>query len=173
MAQTLYKWLDEGRITPYQKRSWPVRKGAWTPVVADPVLCERGWHGIELGNIIVHLQNDTQTLWIVETRGKVIGLGGEKFAAEQMRLVDKVGTCTPELLRLTACDIAESCLAAFESFVPGDDRPRKAIEVARRFGAGMATDEERSAAESAARSAAWSAADQMLLARLESSGGAK
>ena len=54
-------------------------------------------------------------------------------------------------LRLMACDFAEAALV----YVPaGEDRPRLAIECARRFAAGDATHEERAAA----RDAAWAAA---------------
>ena len=72
--------------------------------------------------------------------------------------------------RLFACDCAESVLPIFERLRPKDDRPRLAIEVARRFAAGDATGEElvaaqavawsaaRAAAQAAAWSAAWSAA---------------
>ena len=62
-------------------------------------------------------------------------------------------------LRLMACDFAEAALI----YVPaGEDRPRQAIEVARRFAAGDATREElaaaRDAAWDAAGAAAWAAA---------------
>ena len=58
-------------------------------------------------------------------------------------------------LRLMACDFAEAALI----YVPaGEDRPRQAIEVARRFAAGDATREELSAAGDSARSAAGGAA---------------
>jgi len=57
-------------------------------------------------------------------------------------------------LRLMACDFAEAALI----YVPaGEDRPRQAIEVARRFAAGDATREELSAAWAAAGDAAWAA----------------
>lgn len=39
---TYYKWLDDGCVTPLTRTPWPVPVGEWTPVVTDPVLCERG-----------------------------------------------------------------------------------------------------------------------------------
>ena len=58
-------------------------------------------------------------------------------------------------IRLLACDFAETAL----KYVPaGEDRPRLAIETARRFVAGSATCEELAAAGAAARAAAWAAA---------------
>jgi hypothetical protein len=75
-------------------------------------------------------------------------------------LAGRVGT--PEsTLRLCACDIAETVL----KYVPaGEDRPRQAIEVARRYAIGEATDEELStawksamkASENAYHGATWS-----------------
>ena len=61
-------------------------------------------------------------------------------------------------LRLMACDFAEAALV----YVPeGEDRPRQAIEVARRFARGEATRDEMDAASDAALAAAratWDAA---------------
>ena len=58
-------------------------------------------------------------------------------------------------LRLVACDFAKAVLI----YVPaGEDRPRRAIECARRFAAGDATREELAAARDAARDAAGDAA---------------
>ena len=74
-------------------------------------------------------------------------------------------------IRLFACDCAERVLPIFEEKHPNDNRPRNAIEVARRYANGEATKEEldaawaaasagsaASAAERAAASAAWDAA---------------
>lgn len=54
-------------------------------------------------------------------------------------------------MRLFACDCAESALSRYEAKYPNDDRPRKAIEVARRYANGEATLEELDAA----RKEAW------------------
>ena len=61
----------------------------------------------------------------------------------------------PHICRLFAADCAERVLHLFESERPDDDRPRKAIEVARNTNA---TDRERADAGDAARAAAWAAA---------------
>ena len=63
--------------------------------------------------------------------------------------------------RLLACDYAEHVLHIFEAKYPDDDKPRKAIEVSRRYARGEATDAELSAAWNAvgaAARAAWYAA---------------
>ena len=60
--------------------------------------------------------------------------------------------------RLLACDYAEHVLHIFEAKYPDDDKPRKAIEVSRRYARGEATDAELSAAWTAAGADAWIAA---------------
>jgi hypothetical protein len=57
-------------------------------------------------------------------------------------------------LRLLACDFAERALPVWETAYPEDDRPRQAIDTARRFVRGEATAEELEVAAVAARSAA-------------------
>ena len=68
----------------------------------------------------------------------------------------------PIKLRLFACDCAEQALPIFEKVYPDDKRPRKAVETARLFAEGKATQKEldaaRYAAGTAARTAAWYAA---------------
>lgn len=66
--------------------------------------------------------------------------------------------CTLEsndrLARLFACDCAAHVLPLFEAAHPSDSRPRQAIEVARRFAMGEASNEELNAAWAAAWAAA-------------------
>ena len=49
-------------------------------------------------------------------------------------------------VRLFAADCAEHVLHFYEDKYPGDNRPRKAIEMARKFARGKATGEEFAAA---------------------------
>ena len=63
-----------------------------------------------------------------------------------------------ELLRLFACWCTEQAIHLFEKKHPDDNRPRVAIEVARRFAFGEATQDEIDAAKDAARAAAKAAA---------------
>jgi len=61
-------------------------------------------------------------------------------------------------IRLLACDFAEHTLPIFEKRYPDDRRPRKAVEVARKFAEGKATKKELIAAWAAAWAAAGDAA---------------
>ena len=65
-----------------------------------------------------------------------------------------------KIARLLACDYAERVLPIFEKSLPGDMRPRRAIETSRRFANGLASQAELAAAGDAARTAraaAWAA----------------
>jgi len=61
-------------------------------------------------------------------------------------------------IRLFACECAERVLPLYETKYPNDNRPRQAIETARRFANGQATLAGLAAARDAARVAAWAAA---------------
>ena len=66
---------------------------------------------------------------------------------------------SPQQRRLFACDCAEHVLLYFERFQPQDKRPRVAIEVARQFALGKATQEELHTACGDAEGAAWNAGE--------------
>ena len=157
-TQTYYKWLLPNRVTPIQKKTWPVRVKKWT-AEESPVICQSGWHGVLRKDILKHLpQTDIAELWEVEVRGELVH-GNDKFAAPQMRLVRKVATTDARMLRLFACDAAQDVLWIFEKERPNDTRVRDCIEVARRYAIGEATEKERAAAGDAAGDAAWAAGD--------------
>ena len=78
------------------------------------------------------------------------------------KMEDRKGWPTRKQAVLLACLFAEDVLPMFEKKYPDDNRPRRAIEIARLWCAGKATlDEIRAAwdaARDAARAAAWAAA---------------
>lgn len=138
--------------------------GAWAPPIPDPIPCERGYHGIEDAHLIDWVGEvfDVE-LWRAEARGQIEchGAPGDypKLACAEMRLVARVEAWNASTLRLFAADCAERVLPRFERERPNDPRPRQAIETARRFARGEATQGERTAAEAAARAAARAAAE--------------
>ena len=153
----LYKWMLPENRTAVQNKIWPVEVGEWT-AKETPVLCESGWHGMEEKHVLTHLPSQIgASLWVVETRGKRVD-GDDKFCAPQMKLAYKIGTTTERNLRLFAADCAENVLPIFWKVRPDDDRPKQAIDVARRYANGQATDQERDAAGDAAGAAAGDAA---------------
>ena len=77
-----------------------------------------------------------------------------KIVVREARLLRQLDTWNDRTARLFACDCASQALPIFEKQHPGDNRPRQAIETARRFANGQATHNELAAA----RAAAWAAA---------------
>ena len=153
-----YKWLRPDGTTAVTGAPWPVAVGEWTPA-ESPVLCRSGWHAMAERDVLTHLPSTLGSrLYRVSVRGEVVD-GDNKIAAASMRLDDMLGVTTEENLRLFACDVARDVLPLFESHSPGDDRPRRAIEVAGRYATGHATAAELSAAEAAAWAAAGAAAE--------------
>jgi hypothetical protein len=92
----------------------------------------------------------------VELRGKMLIDEDWACARERVTLAGPVDVSRE--LRIFACDCAERALPAFEAEHPDDDRPRRAIEVARRFADGDATMAEMQDAWDAAWDAAQAAA---------------
>jgi Membrane protein involved in colicin uptake len=111
----------------------------------DP--CESGWR--KLLNHLGKTEADDELLPFLT----ILESNGIKDAVWSLR------TCEDErAVRLFACDCAESVLHIFEEAHPNDDCPRKAIEVARKYANGEATQEELDAAAYAAEDAAADAA---------------
>ena len=158
MTDRLYKWMlrrDGQLVTAVQKNPWPVAVGGWT-AKESPVLCESGWHGMAEKDVLQHLPSELGAeLWVVETRGRRL-IGDDKFAAPRMRLVECIGVTDDSNLRLFACDVAEDAMSLIDS---PDPRSVQAVEVARRFAVGEATEGELAAARDSAREAARGAAE--------------
>ena len=158
------KFLEPGAVGPYSGYVFTPSSDAWLlprPVVA----CSSGYHFATIENLVNWARPEA---YEIETRGAV-GLG-DKSAAESIRFVRQLH-CDDRVLRHFAADCAEACLPLFERERPRDDRPRRAIEVARRFADGQATLGELAVAGAAAgaavggaavgaaaRAAAWAAA---------------
>ena len=131
------------------------KPGRWMPRVTDINPCERGYHVFSRKDILEWVN---ATLYEAEIRGETID-NGDKTVAESARLIRPVSGWTDRTLRLHACRVAEDVLPIYEREYPDDDRPRKAIETARRHADGKATDSELAAARDAARDAARAAED--------------
>lgn len=126
------------------------KPGRWMKAVKDIEPCVRGYHVFERKDILTWVN---ATLYECEVRGKTID-HGDKIVAESCRLIRPVPGYNERTLYLFACRVAENVLSLFEAQYPDDDRPRIAIETARRYADGQATDDELAAAWDAARAAA-------------------
>ena len=152
---TLYKTLDgtagsygNGDYSDYLPKG--KRPGKWLPKVT-PELCESGYHYCT--DPLYCLSHYGPDLYEVEVRGKVVS-GGDKCAAEQMRLVRRVDCWTDENLRLFAVDCAR---ISVNRYAQDDQRGllHACLDVTTAY---AECGEEWAAARDAARDAAWAAA---------------
>ena len=155
-----YKILKDGKSCNGGSAEWflptKCKPGKWMPAVEGKLVpCQSGYHIVKADDILQWVVPDAQ-IFEVEPRGRV-QYAGDKGVCTSVRLIKQLGW-DDRIARLFACDCAEHTLSIFEKKYPDDKRPRRTIEVARRFTEGKATQEELAAAEAAARDAAEAAA---------------
>ncbi len=137
------------------ERPWEVGE---TRTIKDPskiALCKYGYHSSPtLWDALHYAPGPVACLVEISKPIQSNGSDGDRKSVSAKRKLIKTVNIDREL-RLFACDCAERDQ-------PNNKRPRKAIEVARRFANGQATQEELTAAwdaaRDAARDAAWDAA---------------
>ena len=134
--------------------SW--EPGEWREATGDLVMCGNGLHGCDGERQLVQWLGPL-LVCEMEYDGEVVR-GEDKVIGRRARLLRRIEAWNERTARLFACDCAERVLPIFERARPGDNRPRAAIETARRFANGAAAREELSAARAAAWAAAWAAA---------------
>jgi len=130
------------------------KPGKWLPKIDDIVMCQSGYHACKKADVFEWINAQ---MYVVEFRGKKLK-GDNKDCAQEMRFVRRVENYNDKILRLFACWCAEEVLPIYEKKYPNDNRPRNAIEVAKRYANGKATKDELAAARTAAWTAAWDAA---------------
>jgi hypothetical protein len=135
------------------KRRWRTVDGPLSP-------CRNGIHYCRRDQLVTWLG---PAIWLFEDGSPEETVdAGDKMVTRRGRIVERVESWNDTTARLFAADCAEAVLPIFESDRPGDDRPRRAIEVARMFARGecgaAARDAAWAAAWAAARDAAWAAA---------------
>ncbi len=151
---TLYKSLDVAGRSTYQSFQWKLPNGAaakWMPEWTGTIEpCEGGYHFCRAPNLLDWIG---PVLYIGEGAGESAH-DDSKITFSRARLLCCVETWNEKSARLFACDCAERVV-----HLCGDDpRPRKAIEVARRFANDETSQDELRTAWDAARAAAWDAA---------------
>jgi len=122
-------------------------------VTGDLELCTNGYHLTDTEHLLDWLN---ATIYEAEPSEERIE-SDDKIVCRSVRLLRKMHW-DDRVARLFACDCAERVLPIYEKDYPKDKRPRQAIEVARRYAEGKASDSELAAARDAARDAAWAAA---------------
>ena len=158
----LFKTLNEDGIVCHHNEQfeWPLPiknkdgtwiPGDWVPPITGPlVACINGYHLCTLEQLLDWLN---PAIFVAEYRGDRLDVAN-KVVVREARLLRQVETWNKQTTRLLLCDWAEHVLHFFEDECPGDSRPRRAIEIGRRFANGKATQEELIPAKNAARVAA-------------------
>jgi hypothetical protein len=137
----------------------------WMPEIAqsDLEMCECGYHVVEIKDLLGWLKEDCQ-IFEVEIGVSHID-GDDKICCGKVRLLRQMAW-SDSIARLFAADCAEHVLHLYEEKYPDEKRPRRAIEMARKFARGEASNDELAAAWDAARAAAWAAAQKWQAKRL-------
>ena len=118
---------------------WPLQEVEELPTGTKPILCEIGLHASKSAlDALSYAPGPFVSR--VRLEGTVVVGDDKACATRRVRLAGPVDASRE--LRLFAADCAEHVLPIFEKEYPGDDRPRKAIEAARRFADGEASPEE-------------------------------
>ena len=110
------------------------RPGAWRSVEGEIEPCRNGLHLCEPTDLSQWLKIGA-SVWEAQAKGEAVR-DSNKTAVRTARLLRLVGTVDHKLLVEFACACAERVLPIFEAKYPKDDRPRKAIDVARKVAAG-------------------------------------
>ena len=154
MSEAYYKVLNaDGSCFHGGNGKWPLpvgdQLGEWMPKIDKIAPCQSGYHILKREHVVGWFG---PAIFEVEVRGDVVW-DNDKGVAQQARLVRKLETWNDKTARLFACDCADAVRHLMK-----DKRSTDAIDVARRFANGLATQEELAAAEAAAWAAAWAAA---------------
>ena len=116
--------------------------------------CRNGYHVVTLEQLPDWLG---ERIFEVEPGDEIVH-EDNKSVTRTCRLTRECTGWNERTARLFACDCAEHVLSLYEAQYPDDGRPRKAIEIARRYAEGKATVEELNAAWAASLNAAQDAA---------------
>lgn len=119
---TGYKFIKEDMFSQNGDHKWSV--GKWY-FEKDIKLCEKGFHACrEPLEALDYMYGDKW--FIVEARGEMREKEGDKFVAQEMRLVREIPI--DKVVKPFAIWCAKQCLKNYEKQYPKDKRPRKAIE---------------------------------------------
>ena len=136
-----YKSTQKDRFGTHTYFQYP-EINTWTaPVEGELIACENGYHFCTIEQLPRWLSEE---IYEIEVDEEILECKN-KSVARSIRLTKKLNW-NEKTQRLFAADCAERVLYVFEAQFPNEDRPRKAIEAARKFACGEISKEELSAA---------------------------
>lgn len=139
----LYKVLDHYQSCTAGSFDWTTYlpyygpSGKWTPIVKNPLICERGYHGTDPQHLILFIHGNQ--LFEVEAKGIIWDEDGEKFTSQSMRLVQQIPEWNDRTLRLFAVWSSREIL---KYMYDPDPRSINACDVAERYANGQASEAE-------------------------------
>lgn len=149
-GRVLYKVLKSDGFCHHDMETWslPTREtsGAWVPgewmpeIGGELVAYKRGHHLYRDGQVLMWLRAK-DALYEAECRGECMKTE-YSIVTREARLLRRLESWDERVARLLACDYAERLLPLFERAFPGDDKPRWAIEIGRRYAKGQITERE-------------------------------
>jgi hypothetical protein len=142
-------------LTPCHGGSGRWRVGRPRSVRGELVPCHNGIHVVSLEQLIHWIGPAIHPVTAVSDE---ILHDGYKCVARRATIGAAYPTWNERTARFFACDCAEHVLLLYEEKHPGDGRPRRAIELARRLARGDAARQQLSAPAAAVASAAYGAA---------------
>jgi len=137
MSMTYYKIFKELAYgcaeSPYGHQVYEI-PGEYPKLEGGAVLCKWGYHFCTPAQLLRYLYQ-AQTICEVIPHGEVL-IDDEKCCTVGPIEILEPLNWNERIARLFAADCAEHVLRRFEKACPNDDRPRKAIEAARKFANG-------------------------------------
>ena len=160
MSMTYYKIFKELAYgcaeSPYGHQVYEI-PGEYPKLEGGAVLCKWGYHFCTPAQLLRYLYQ-AQTICEVIPHGEVL-IDDQKCCTVGKITILEPLNWNERIARLLGADFAEHVLHNFERDYPNDDRPRKAIEAARKFANGEISLKELGRASYAAADAAYNAAD--------------
>ena len=128
MKTTLFKTLCENLTSAHGDCKWTI--GKWKSVTDKMVLCETGFHCSET---VLAAMGYVGPFWVarVEVAGESLN-DADKSVHEKMRLVEAWEWTKEDSVGL-AIFAAELVIHIYKKRKPSDERPRKAIEAAKKW----------------------------------------
>jgi len=137
VVEKVYKTLLNGRVGRFSGVVWPER-GKWFEVEGVLMPCISGLHLCRAKDLLEWLAPE---IWEAEYEGECIE-EKDKLIVRKARLIRRLENWDLTAARLFELDCAEHFLWRYEEVHNEDKRPRKAIEIARRYIEGKAEEKE-------------------------------
>ncbi len=127
--EEVYKFLN-GRSATHAS-DFRYRLNSWQPEInGNLVACKNAYHGCKTEHLSSWIASD---LFVIESKSDWFEKSGKLITRGPVRIIEHLKGWNIKNQRLFAVDAAEHVLHFFEKTYPNDNRPRLAIQAARKF----------------------------------------